>query len=286
MPSVRITVKGTDGKQYQKTIKMLSATSEETEAARTMFREHIAAGKPAKDFMYYPLAQMPSGQPPAVIHEEAAAEPSSKSMHSFPKGDVLKIEMPTNGGCSFLLLGSTRSGKSTAMLAVYEKYFKKHITMLLTHSSHADIYKPLQKTAIISAGFHPELVNEPMTLNRETKNHYDFCLIFDDLAMDGKNDQDMTKLLTIGRNSCMSAIICAQRLQMLNPSGRANCNYVCLFRLNTDSAIKDAIETYLRSYLPSGMSMNDAIRLYKETTADHHFFFVNTLEDTVHVCRV
>jgi len=104
--------------------------------------------------------------------------------------------------------------------------------------------------------------------------------------MDGKNDQDMTKLLTIGRNSAMSAIICAQRLQMLNPSGRANCNYVCLFRLNTDSAIKDAIETYLRSYLPSGMSMNDAIRLYKETTADHHFFLVNTLEDTVQVCRV
>jgi hypothetical protein len=282
MPSVRITVKGPDGKQYQKTIKMLTATSEETEAARTLFREHITAGKPVKDFMYYPLANMPSGQPAS----EASTAAPTKAPHSFSKGDVLKIDMPTNGGCSFLLLGSTRSGKSTAMLAIYEKYFKKHITMLLTHSSHADIYKPLQKTAIISPGFHPELVNEPMTLNRETKNKYEFCLIFDDLAMDGKNDLDMTKLLTIGRNSCMSAIICAQRLQMLNPSGRANCNYVCLFRLNTDSAIKDAIETYLRSYLPSGMSMNDAIRLYKETTADHHFFLVNTLEDTVEVCRV
>lgn len=285
MPSVRITVKGPDGKPYQKTVSFDTVTKEEVAVVRALFHTHIHEGKPVKEFHYHGKPSLTIGTvaPSAVV---PAPFPSAAVPSPFPSGDVCKIDMPTNGGCSFLLLGSTRSGKSTAMLAIYEKFFKKHITMLLTHSSHADIYKPLQKCAIVCPGFHPELVTEPMQLNRATKNCYDFCLIFDDLAMDGKNDHDMTKLLTIGRNSGMSAIICAQRLQMLNPSGRANCNYVCLFRLNTDSAIKDAIDTYLRSYLPPGLSTNDAIRLYKETTADHHFFLVNTLEDTVHVCRV
>jgi len=246
------------------------------------FRSWIREGKPRELFKLPPVDTPASGASgTAPPPETPATKPPL-----FPRTDILKIEMPTNGGCSFLLIGSTRSGKSTAMLKIYEKYFAKHITMLLTHSSHADIYKPLQKKAIVSPGFFPELVNEPMTINRQTKNHYDFCLIFDDLALDGKNDGDMTKLLTIGRNSGMSAIICGQRLTMMNPTGRTNCNYVCLFRLNTDSAIKEVVETYLRSYLPPGMPMTEMIRLYKEMTADHQFFFVNTLEDTVHLCKV
>lgn len=280
MPSVRITAKDMEGKQFTVSVPMGRYSDEQLMKITEDFRMWIREGKPRTLFKLPPVDT--ASETSAAVPPPASKEPTPL----IPKGDVLKLEPPNNGGCSFLLVGSTRSGKSTAMLKIYEKFFKKHITLLLTHSSHADIYKPLQKSAIVSPGFFPELVNEPMTINRQTKNKYDFCLIFDDLAMDGKNDADMTKLLTIGRNSGMSAIICGQRLQMLNPTGRTNCNYVCLFRLNTDSAIKDVVETYLRSYLPPGMPMAEMIRLYKELTADHHFFLVNTLEDTIHLCRV
>jgi len=167
MPSVRIVAKNMEGKQFTLSVPMGRYSDEQLMTITADFRNWIREGN-ARELFKVPPAITPSAS--------AAAEPASKPPQAFPKGDVLKIELPTNGGCSFLLLGSTRSGKSTAMLAIYEKYFKKHITMLLTHSSHADIYKPLQKTAIVSPGFHAELVTEPMTLNRETKNKYPFCL--------------------------------------------------------------------------------------------------------------
>lgn len=194
---------------------------------------------------------------------------------------------PTNGGVSFLLIGSTRSGKSTAMCWVWERFFKaKHLTILMTLSTQADIYRPLGKSALIASGFYPELIREPMKLNRETKNSQPFCLIFDDLAADGKSATDMTKLLTIGRNAGMSCILAGQRMTMLNATGRANCNVVCLFKQNTDSSIVDTIKCYLRSYLPAEWTMNEMVKWYKSITQDHQFIVVNTLEDEVFLSKV
>ena len=270
------------GKQHFKNISSKTYTEEEAKVIIADWKKHIQEGGTPQSY------RMP------IFDRNAAPAPNNggpgpdvpASRQHFPAGNIDDLEPPQNGGCSFLMVGSTRSGKSTAMLHIWERLFKKHITFLMTHSTQADIYKPLAKAAAISPGFFPELITEPMTINRETKNHYDFCLIYDDLALTGKNDTEMTKLLTVGRNSGMSAIICGQRLQMLNPSGRANCNYVCLFKLNTDLAIKDVVETYLRSYMPVGTPMNDMIRIYKEVTADHSFFFINTLEDTVSICKI
>ncbi len=205
---------------------------------------------------------------------------------SFIKKKALDIRLPSNGGASFLVLGSTRSGKSVAMCHLYEKYFKKHITFLMTHSTQAEIYKPLQKTAIISPGYHKELIEEPMKINRETKNSYEFCLIFDDLSLTGKNDKEMTKLLTIGRNSNMSAIITGQKMTMLNATGRANCNYILCFKQNTDSAITDTIKTYMRSYFPTNMTLVEMVACYKQMTQDHHFFVIDTLNDEMYTCKI
>jgi hypothetical protein len=274
MPSIRITARGPGSKQYQIQIPVGAYSAEQQQAITDSFREWIKSGKSKESFVV--PAPVEVSTPGEVSKEEAP----TKTPLAIPPGDVLSLTLPTNGGCSWLLIGSTRSGKSTAMVELWNKYFAKHTTMLMTLSSHADIYKPLAKKAVISPAFFPELVDEAMTINRQTKNHYPFCFIFDDMAMDGKNSGVMTKALTIGRNSQISVIYAAQRLEMMNPTGRTNTNYVCLFRLNTDSAIEDVIKTYLRSYLPP-LPMLDLIRLYKEMTADHHFFFVNTLEDTV-----
>jgi len=280
MPDVyKISAIDPDGVQRHKTISLTKYSQEDAVRIGNDWKMAIKAGK---------TFTMPP--PPKPMAMPAAPEPKSSlsafGSHQFKTVDIDDLEMPSGGGASFAMIGSTRSGKSTAMAYVWEKFFNKHITLLMTHSTHADIYKSFKKNAAISEGYRRELITEPMKINRETNNHYKFCLIFDDLAMSGKTDTEMTKLLTIGRNSNMSAIICGQRLQMLNATGRSNVNFICCFRQNTDTATKDTVETYLRSYFPPGMNVNEMCKLYKELTADHHFFLIDTLNDSIGICKI
>jgi len=259
----------TPDKQLKTTsISLRKYTKEQAEEVAKGWREATQAGLPYTRPVF-PRDKMTVGEP-------------------FERKDISDIvgTLPTNGGISFAVIGSTRSGKSVMMCHLYQKYFKKHITILMTLSSQADIYGPMKKKAIISEGYNKQFIKQPMKLNHETNNKYNFCLIFDDLAMDGKNDMEMTRLLTVGRNSGMSAVICGQRLQMLNATGRANVNYICLFKQNTDTAVEDTIKTYLRSYFPSSLSIPEMCNMYKEMTQDHNFFCIDTLNDKCYVSKI
>jgi hypothetical protein len=194
------------------------------------------------------------------------------------------IDLPTNGGCSFGLIGSTRSGKSTAMIWLWEHYFTRHTTIMTTGSIQADIYGPLRSKCAISPEFYPELIKESMTLNQKTKNHYPILHILDDM-LDGKNTKALSKLLTIGRNSALSTIICAQELTILNAIGRTNLNYICCFRLNSDMAVEKVVRNWLRHVLP-GKTIEDKCAAYKLLTQDHHFIVVDTLMDEVFHCKL
>jgi hypothetical protein len=271
------------GKQHHKKISLRKYTKEQAEYIGLIWKKHIQDGKDKNAFKMPVFSKSVEEDKESVRSSEDEKEVPKSSYFKFKSIDSLQL--PTNGGASFALIGSTRSGKSTAMVYLWEKYFKKHITFLMTLSKQADIYKPLQKV-LISCGYKKELISEPMKLNRETNNKYDFCLIFDDLATDGKNADEMTKLLTIGRNSAMSAILCGQKMTMLNATGRSNCNYILCFKQNTDSAVKDTVETYLRSYFPPAMSVSEMCRVYKELTQDHQFLCIDTLNDEVFLSKI
>lgn len=194
------------------------------------------------------------------------------------------IDLPAGGGSSWGLIGSTRSGKSTAMIWLYEKFYSRHITIMTTGSIQADIYGPLRKNCAISPEFYPELIKESMMLNQKTKNHYPILHILDDM-LDGKNTKALSKLLTIGRNSALSTIICAQELTILNAIGRTNLNYICCFRLNSDMAVEKVVRNWLRHVLP-GKTIEDKCAAYKLLTQDHHFIVVDTLMDEVFHCKL
>lgn len=204
--------------------------------------------------------------------------------HDIPFRRMDSIDLPTNGGVSFGLIGSTRSGKSSAMLWLWEKYFKGHITILTTGSAQADIYGPLRKACAIAPEFYPDIIKETMALNAKTKNHYPVLHILDDM-LDGKNTKALSKLLTIGRNNGQSTIICAQELTILNAIGRTNLNYICCFRLNSDLAIEKVVRNWLRHVLP-GRTIDEKCHAYKLMTADHHFLCVDTLMDEVFQCKL
>ena len=216
-------------------------------------------------------------------------------MASVPKIDPLtlgipirrldSIEPPENMCMSFGLVGSTRSGKTVALLYIWNKWFREsHITLMATGSSQADIYKPLQKSSAISPYFFPEIIKESMLLNQKTSNKYKFLHIFDDM-LDGKQTKALSKLLCIGRNNGMSTIISAQELTILNAVGRTNLNYMLCFRLNSQMAVEKVVRNYLTHILP-GKNIEEKCKMYVALTQDHYCFVCDFLSNQVFITKI
>jgi len=202
-------------------------------------------------------------------------------MDAFEIRDIDTLQLPSREyGISILLMGSTRAGKTTMMNYFYENVFKRYITILHTTSIQSGIYKPLLKTCAIATEYHPELLVESYKINKHTDNHYEFLHIIDDVV-DKKNDPQLKRLLTTYRNSRISGIITGQSLTIFNSITRGNINYVCLGYLNSDAAVEQAIKTYLISYFPKGMRMDDKIKAYRKLTEDYHWIIIDSIHGDV-----
>lgn len=192
----------------------------------------------------------------------------------------------STGGCSILCVGSTRCGKTTALKHIIEKYFRKHIGCIFSESARAPAYQNMRYENLpLSSAFIPELIKDSYLINREVKNHYDFLYILDDCPL-VKNDKQLLKMLTIYRNSNVSAITCMQSPTLLNPTCRSNFNFVMLFHQNTSQQTEAVIKAFLRGYLPQGWNYDDKIAWYEEHTRDHHFIFIDNLAGTIQRCKI
>ena len=193
-----------------------------------------------------------------------------------------KFDLDENSGLSIMMIGSTRSGKSTALNHIMDNYYmpkeNKFINLLFSNSLQAGVYDQYRdkKNVATSIIYQPKVIKECYKINKETKNHYKFNIILDDIV-DKKYDKELMKILTIYRNSRISCIIAAQNVTIMNSIGRGNINHVFLFKLNSDEAIEKAIKAYLLSYYPSSFKMVDKIKKYKEDTEDHCFYHINNL---------
>jgi septin family protein len=87
--------------------------------------------------------------------------------------------LPKEAGKSYsvMLLGSTRSGKTTCMNYILNKYYKDEINVLMSDSLHAEIYKPLMTTMVPCPTFVPEIIKTCYQINKGTNCKYPFNII-------------------------------------------------------------------------------------------------------------
>ena len=194
---------------------------------------------------------------------------------------ILKLGLPEVGGWSCILIGASRSGKTTLLKYLVDNYIKKMLIFFTSLNEHADIYKDLPKKTMICERYYPELIRDMYQLNHECDNKYKACFIYDDaVGYELKNSPWITKLFTILRNANIRSIFSAQSPTLINPVGRSNANFCFLFKLNAAVDIEKTIKDFLNPYLPTRMSMNEKIHYYQKATADHHFFFIDNLAGT------
>jgi len=193
---------------------------------------------------------------------------------------------PDTGGCSVLMIGSTRCGKTTALKHILETYFKKHIGVIFSESAKAPAYQHMKYPNLpLSSTFIPNLIKSCYHINKDLKNHYDFLFVLDDTPL-VKNDKQLLKMLTIYRNSNISAITCVQSPTMLNPTCRSNFNFVMLFHQNTTEQAEQVVKCYMRGYFPKHWRYEDKIEWYQKATADHHFILIDNLNGTIQRCKI
>jgi hypothetical protein len=188
---------------------------------------------------------------------------------------------------SWLFIGSTRSGKTTLMKHVIDRYFQRKINMLMTESPGAEIYShPEFKSCIICPDFSPKMIRRAWKINKNTDCHYEFNFILDD-CINGKFNKELKRALTIYRNSGISVAISSQSLTLALPKdSRSNVNFVFLGRANNDELARDIIKAYLSSFFPTEMKMDDRIKKYKELTKNNHFIFCNNLTDEMYIIKI
>ena len=196
------------------------------------------------------------------------------------------LQLSTDGsGNSIAMIGSTKSGKSFALSYILQHFFKEHIGVLMTNSPQANIYKTM-KHLTQSPEYFPKILKDMEYINEHTDNNYKFLSVLDDVVTGVKFSKEILRMLCIGRNKGMSAIICVQDITILNSAGRNNINFMLFFKLNTDDRVEKVIKHYLNSYMPKNIKMVDKIRWFRENTENHHFILLDTLNGCIYRTKI
>ena len=189
--------------------------------------------------------------------------------------------MLDEGATSTVIFGSSKSGKTTLMTKTIYKMFYQNdnefISTLFSGNPQINLYKDL-KNLIIADGFNERSRKYIMMhkyINSKTDNAYKFLEMFDDI-LDIKYSSLVNNLILSYRNSNISSVICLQYIKLLSKQNRANVNNIIIFRCNSDEAIKDIIDTFLKSFLLNlGLvTYKEQYNFYKSVTENYGFFYV------------
>lgn len=214
-------------------------------------------------------------------------DPVTEAMKLFPIQDFVfdRDERVAMRACSFGVIGSSKSGKTTLIKYLLKHQFAEDLKVFMTQSPQADIYNSIKSECAFAPAYIPDIIKSCSKINKGTKNHYQFLVIVDDVV-GVKQDKEMTKLLCLYRNHGISAIVGGQDLTLLSATGRANLNHVILMAQRTSNRVEDNVKNFLRGYFPKSLSLEEKMELYQRLTADHCFLHLDCLEGTIKRCRL
>lgn len=192
----------------------------------------------------------------------------------------LKLDGKT--GNSTVIFGSSKSGKSTCLMRIYEKYYReKFVSVLFTESPQLKLYK--DNKLCVANYFYADIIKDMHTINKKTKNNYKFACFLDDIVTCKENSM-IRKLILVLRNSKISSVVSLQDCKLFNKQNRGSVNNYLFFHMNTEEAAESLIKLYLTTHLPG--TMEQKIRLYREITKNHGFIYYNPREDSVSFHRL
>lgn len=194
----------------------------------------------------------------------------------------IKLDLDAGTGNSGALFGSSKSGKTTAMMAIYRKYYQKEpdgsrgdsICTLFAANSQIPAYKT-DKRLIRYDHFDNrahKYIDLQQRINRRTSNAYEFANFIDDFTR-LRNDEWLDKLILSYRNSNISTWICLQAAKRLDKSQRSSVNHVMLFRNNNQEMARDIVELFLEVHF-ARMGVTSRLEqsaLYEYATKAHGF---------------
>lgn len=227
----------------------------------------------------------PTEIPPEVKVEETPVENPTLELSRFPAVNIergISLKLDPGTGNSTVILGSSKKGKSTLMMHIYETHYKTDpdfICTLFSPNIHAEVYRKDGKMLTCHVFNHQseKYVKLEKYINSKTGNRYKFLNMFDDIIQKIQYAPLVNDLILTYRNSNMSTILCLQYLKLMSKMNRANANNIIIFGSNSAESILDLINTFLRPYFKRMgiVDENEQVALFKYVTENHGFFYIN-----------
>ena len=186
--------------------------------------------------------------------------------------------------CSTIIFGSSKSGKTTQVIDIINKYFndKNLIVIFMSSNIHKPIYDTLPKTVIKLDRWDENIIKHVHHIQKKTKNKYRFLFASDDI-IDNKNNKMIQQLILTLRNSLINSIICLQDTKLLSRTARNNGNNFIFRHYISEDRREDAIKLVLNGYQPfhSLRNLNEKKGLYQILTKDYGFIYLDALDGRI-----
>lgn len=180
-----------------------------------------------------------------------------------------------------LLIGSTKAGKTTLLIKIFDKVKDNFdIVIIFSTSIAKDIYKKFKGAILISA-FDSDLVDYLKTLNAHLadgkKDMLKILFILDDIVTEKANKMLLQMFCTL-RNVNISTLLSIQSPNLVNKNVKNNFNFVSLHRMN-DSEAYDEIRKYffdsdlVEKYIEVPKKVEE--KLYRKKAFMRHFMREN-----------
>jgi hypothetical protein len=198
-----------------------------------------------------------------------------------------ELKLTEGTGSSLVLIGCSKSGKTTLMKYIYKNYFTHTIPLFFTLNAHTDIYKDFGSKIICYDDYNPNILKAAHAINSAHHNKFPFFVITDDIVGNKlKNDPQITRLMTVYRNAGMDCLLSVQDPTLLSCVGRNNANYICIFKQQTSKRWMAVVEEFLIGWFPLGTSKMEIIHYCQEVTKDHSFFMIDNINNTIALCKL